>query len=155
MSPHETLPGLATARDLHPSSGTSAQPIGIHALEAIASGLAAVVTGEPTPPAPGEVRRHRVIATDAYDAWVVTIGAHTSIAAHDHDGCIGVIAVTDGRLVEFGVDEGGRPRARLRQLVAGDATKVGITQRHSLVNPGAAPATTVQVFSPPLGAHTD
>lgn len=149
MARHVTLPRLATARELHPSSGPD-RPLGIHALEAIASGLAAVIGSVP-PPACGTVTRERIIATETYDAWIVGIGPHTAIEAHDHDGSIGVIAVTDGQLVEFGLDEGGRPRSRLRRLVSGDATKVGITHRHSLVNPTNHAATTVQVFSPPLG----
>lgn len=155
MSPRDALPALATARELHPSQARADRPVGIEALEAIALGLAAVV-GSPThSPHRGEVHRHRVIATAAYDAWIVAVGPQTAIEPHDHDGSIGVIAVTDGRLLEFGSDDDGQRRSRLRHLVAGDRTTVGITHRHSLANPDVSPATTVQVFSPPLGHHPD
>jgi hypothetical protein len=150
--PHDdAIPGLATARELHPSSDRADRPIGIDAIESIALGLAAVV-GTPTEqPARGEVHRHRVIATAAYDAWIVTVGPQTAIEPHDHDGSIGVIAVTDGHLIEFGLDDDAQRRSRLRHLIGGDRTQIGITHRHSLANPDLVPATTVQVFSPPLG----
>ncbi len=92
-----------------------------------------------------------MIATAAYDAWIVTVGPQTAIEPHDHDGSIGVIAVTDGHLIEFGLDDDAQRRSRLRHLISGDRTQIGITHRHSLANPDLVPATTVQVFSPPLG----
>ena len=154
MSRYDAIPGLATARELHPTRDRSL-PIGIDTIESIALGLAAVIGTEAEPPAHGEVHRHRVIATASYDAWVVTVGPQTAIEPHDHDGSIGVIAVTDGRLIEFGLDDDAQRRSRLRHLVVGDITAVSITHRHSLANPDRVPATTVQVFSPPLGHGPD
>mgnify|MGYP000367251282 CR=1 FL=1 len=42
--PHDdAIPGLATARELHPSSDRADRPIGIDAIESIALGLAVSV----------------------------------------------------------------------------------------------------------------
>lgn len=144
------LPHLATARELHPCHGSSDRPISMAAAEAIALGLATSL-GDVDDVAPGTTERRRVLATATYDAWVVALGPQTAIEPHDHDGSIGVIAVTQGRLIEFGLDGDGQRRSRLRHLVTGDHTTVGITHRHSLVNPDLGTAVTVQVFSPPLG----
>ena len=151
MSQHEAIPALATGRELHPSSVRADRPIGLDAIESIALGLAAAIGPLDAPPARGQVHRHRILATDAYDAWVVALGPQAAIEPHDHDGSIGFIAVTDGHLIEFGLDGDGQRRSRLRHLVTGDCTVVGITHRHSLANPDDRYATTVQVFSPPLG----
>ena len=153
MSSLDGLPHLATARELHPCNGLGTRPIGLEAVRSIALGLAAAV-GSVDGVERGQVRRERVLATAAYDAWVVALGPQTAIEPHDHDGCIGVIAVTSGRLMEFGLDDDGQRRSRLRHLVAGDHTDVGITHRHALANPDQATAVTVQVFSPPLGHDT-
>jgi len=142
----------STARVLHPSSPLD-RPLGLEAIQHIALGLAQVASPAAQPPARGEVRRERVLGTVAYDAWIVTIGPQTAIEPHDHDGSIGVVAVTSGRLIEFGIDGDGQRRSRLRHLVAGESTDFGITHRHSLANPDLTPTTTVQVFSPPLGTE--
>ena len=150
-----SVPAAATARSLHPSAKRLEHPLGIAALTDIAAGLASVVGPAVPPPAHGEVERSCVLSTATYDAWVVTLGPQAAIAPHDHDGSIGVIAVTSGHLIEFGLDGDGQRRSRLRHLEPGDTTDFGITHRHSLANPELAPATMVQVFSPPLGDDHD
>ncbi|MFN8050701.1 MAG: hypothetical protein U0Q22_04655 [Acidimicrobiales bacterium] len=140
------------ARALHPASSSRIdRPLSGEALEYIALGLAQVVGAADGTLRRGEVRRTKVLATAVYDAWVVELGPQTAIEPHDHEGSIGVVAVTYGRLVEFAVDDVGERRSRLRQLVVGDHTTFGATHRHSLVNPELRATTTVQVFSPPLG----
>lgn len=153
-TPVAAIPAPATSRELHPSNQRADRPLGMAALEAIAAGLAQVITHEHEALRRGEVRRTCILSTPAYDAWVVSLGPQTAIEPHDHDGSSGVIVVTDGRLIEFGIDGDGQRRSRLRHLVGGDATDVGITHRHSISNPDVVGATTVQVFSPPLGERS-
>lgn len=141
------------AAALHPSRGAEARrrPIGPDAIAAIARGLATTASTIEPSAERGEVIRVRVLATEAYDAWVVELGPHSSIEPHDHDGSIGLLVVAGGHLVDFGLDPSGRRRARLRHLAPGDEVSVGHLDRHALVNPHPGEAVMVQVFSPPLG----
>jgi quercetin dioxygenase-like cupin family protein len=151
-----TAPGVPTddvRRLLHPSASPSDRPLSLTAMHDIAEGLARTFRGTQPPPGVGEVVRDRILGTAAYDAWIVSLGPRSVIEPHDHEGSIGVITVTAGRLIEFGLGEDGRRRSRLRQMVAGDTTEVGITQRHSLATTDTMAATMVQVFSPPLGSE--
>ena len=144
----------AISRQLHPSSLRRDEPLAIDALSAIASGLAAVPPAHTEAPARGEVRRTPLLATPAYDAWLVELGDRAVIDAHDHEGSIGVISVTEGHVVEFVLDAAGDRPTGFRRLGPGATTEMGITHRHALAA-SHGPATTVQVFSPPLGRHDD
>jgi hypothetical protein len=101
------------------------------------------------------VARHLVLATEAYDAWIMAWGSPSSTGAHDHDGSVGVVHVVQGDLVETvsGIEPGsGR---HVRHLRAGTTSSTGAVGAHELANAGAVPAVGVAVYSPPLGAARD
>jgi hypothetical protein len=140
-----------TARLLHPSSERSDAPVSIEVLRDIAAGLASSFPAGTADLGRGEIRRHRLLATTGYDAWLVEFGPHAMIEPHDHEGSIGVTGVIEGRLVEFWADDHGSPRSRFQQVAAGDTIELGITHRHVLMNSTTQSARVVQAFSPPLG----
>jgi len=141
-----------TARLLHPSVDQRCAPISMQVLRDIADGLA---SSNPAPTGSlerGEVRRKRLLATTAYDAWLIELGPHAAIEPHDHEGSIGVTSVIEGNLVEFRAAEDGIIRSILRQAGPGETVEVGITHRHLLMNSMNVPVRAVQTFSPPLGS---
>jgi hypothetical protein len=122
-------------------------------LEDIARGIAAglVLDGDPDLVEPdGVVAHHLVLATEAYDAWIMVWGPHASTGAHDHDGSVGVVHVLQGDLVEAasGIEPGAR--RHVRHLHAGDTSATGAVGAHELANPAGAIVVGVSVFSPPL-----
>ncbi|MBK5333348.1 MAG: hypothetical protein JJD93_15330, partial [Ilumatobacteraceae bacterium] len=86
----------AAQRALHPATRT----VGADVLAAIASGLAAVTVpwelglGE----IPTERRFHRVLATEAYEAWVICWPSGELLDMHDHGGSAGAFSVVSGEL---------------------------------------------------------
>jgi quercetin dioxygenase-like cupin family protein len=93
-----------------------------------------------------ERRPVRLLATDAYEVWVIGWTTGQGVSLHDHGGSSGVVVVTEGRLVERA--QGAAPR----RLEAGDAAVLGPDAVHEVFNAGDAPATSVHVYSPPLAA---
>ena len=75
----------------------------------IAAGLAAVSVhwdlGVDTPPSSRRYERS-VLATDAYDAWLIYWPAGTSIGVHDHGDSVGALAVVAGALEEDALLDG-------------------------------------------------
>ena len=138
------------ARYLHPSMCHVDEPLGEAVLAEIAAGLAAVATCGP-PIRRGTISRRRLLATAAYDAWLLQWGAGAQTDSHDHEGSIGVTSVIQGRLLEIGLDLDGPRPATVHEVVHGGTVAFGIVHRHVLRNPSTAPAAAIQVFSPPLG----
>jgi mannose-6-phosphate isomerase-like protein (cupin superfamily) len=159
MTTHATLPELsvdgwkrAAQRALHPSS----RVVGADVLEAIAAGLAAVTVpwelrddelGEGE--VPTERRYYRALATDAYEAWVICWPSGGSLDLHDHGGSAGAFSVVSGELDEATIDHGDTV---VRRYGPGDTTGFGASRIHAVANRGSAPATSVHVYSPPLGS---
>ena len=139
----------ARARLLHPAA-RSGEPVDESILHAIAAGLGAVavVAGDP---GHGVVERSRLLATEAYDAWLLVWGPGAVVEPHDHDGSIGVLHVVGGQLLEVaaGID-GSRPMV-LRRLDEGATSSFGVTELHGLRNPTQTATVAVAVYSPPLG----
>jgi hypothetical protein len=125
------------------------EPLGEAVLAEIAAGLAATTTWGP-PIRRGVVARRRLLATAAYDAWLLEWGPAAQTDPHDHEGSIGVTSVIAGRLLEIGLGHDHRRSPRVLEVVSGGTVAFGITHRHVLRNPSAGPAAAVQVFSPPL-----
>ena len=138
------------ARHLHPAMRHVDAPLDDAVLAQIATGLAATTTCGP-PVRRGTIARRRLLATAAYDAWLLQWGPGAETDPHDHDGSIGVTSVIAGRLLEIGLDPGDPWTPRVHEVSYGRTVAFGITHRHVLRNPSAGPATAVQVFSPPLG----
>jgi hypothetical protein len=146
-----TAGATTTARLLHPSVEQRCEPISMQVLRDIADGLA---SSNPAPTGSlgrGEIRRTRLLATTAYDAWLLELGPHAVIEPHDHEGSIGATSVIEGNVLELRTAEDGIVRSNLRQAGPGETIEVGITHRHLLMNAMTVPMRAVQTFSPPLG----
>ena len=96
---------------------------------------------------------HRVyeqlVETDAYDVWLVGWAPGQAIAAHDHGLSSGVVVVTHGQLINTVWSDQGTPHSRA--VNPADAPLlVEPGHAHALANLGAAPATSIHVYSPPL-----
>jgi quercetin dioxygenase-like cupin family protein len=116
-------------------------------LVAIARGIASV-----TPPWREEATVRwfeQVLVTDEYDVWVIGWPPGTSVGLHDHDGAGAAICVVEGELVE---SRPARTSAPEWQLRAGQTVTVDRDVVHDVANRGAAAATSVHVYSPPLQA---
>ena len=119
-------------------------------IEWIAAGLAAV-----SPPwqlaadqSPTDHHAERVLATDAYDAWLVHWPPFSEGWRVPSLAAPGVVAVVDGSL-RVGVHT--TTGVRLRQLAAGETVRID-TEHEWLANPHPRSVTTLHVYSPPIGA---
>ena len=79
-----------------------------------------------------ERRPVRLLATDAYEVWVIGWTTGQGVSLHDHGGSSGVVVVTEGRLTERA--RGGTPR----QLLVGELTELGPDDVHEVFNDGEA-----------------
>ena len=138
------------ATDLDPTAArpTVVQPLAPDVLVDIACGIAEArdLWG---PHAVHDVAdRHpvRLLATEAYEVWVIGWTEGQGVDLHDHAGSIGALVVTEGALREVRPGEAPvdlHPRV-VRELTPGLV--------HEVFNPGSAPATSIHVYSPPLVA---
>jgi quercetin dioxygenase-like cupin family protein len=137
----------AAQRALHPA----ARVVGADVLAAIAAGLAAVTV--PWELGRGEVaterRFHRVLATEAYEAWVICWPSGEVLDMHDHGGSAGAFSVVSGELDEATFEAG---VTAVRTLAPGDTAAFGASRVHAVANRGIAVATSVHVYSPPLSS---
>lgn len=137
----------AASRALHPS----AQSVERSSLAAIAEGLAQVTvpwelqTGE----APAERRYEQVLATAAYDAWVIYWPAGFELPLHDHGGSWGAFSVVGGELTEITLVAGEMATNSMR---SGATVQFGPDHVHAVANRTTRPATSVHVYSPPLAS---
>jgi hypothetical protein len=135
----------AAQRALHPAT----RPVGADVLSAIAAGLAAVTVPWELglSEMPTERRFHRVLATDAYEAWVICWPSGESLDMHDHGGSAGAFSIVSGELDEATIESGVKV---VRTFAAGDTAAFGASRVHAVANRGDAVATSVHVYSPPL-----
>jgi hypothetical protein len=137
----------AAQRALHPAG----RPVGTDVLEAIAAGLATVTLpwelshGD----VPVERRYRRVLATPAYEAWVICWPSGGSLDLHDHGGSSGAFSVVSGVLDEASVEAG---ITVSRKFASGETASFGSSRVHAIVNNGSTAATSVHVYSPPLSS---
>ncbi len=127
-------------------------PLDTEVLDDIAAGLAAVAEATGTV-ASWEVRTTLLLATSAYDAYLMEWGPAAMSDTHDHDGSVGVVHVVSGTLLESSQPLESPLPAPVRRLGRGDATQIPATQFHRLFNRSTGTAVTVNVFSPPIGQH--
>ena len=135
----------AAQRALHPS----ARAVGADVLSAIAAGLAAVTvpSGLGEGESQSERRYQRVLATDAYEAWVIHWPSGGALDLHDHGGSAGAFSVVSGQLDEATVDAGDTV---VRTVGPGETVSFDSSHVHAVVNRGVSVATSVHVYSPPL-----
>jgi mannose-6-phosphate isomerase-like protein (cupin superfamily) len=141
----------AAQRALHPSGGLPDTTVGADVLAAIASGLAAVTVpweiGHGA--VPNERKYHRVLATEAYEAWVICWPSGGSLDMHDHGGSAGAFAVVAGELREAAVEDGVTTE---RTIGSGETVSFDASRIHAVTNEGPTLATSVHVYSPPLSS---
>ena len=94
-----------------------------------------------------ERARVRLLATPAYEVWLLGWTPGQSVGAHDHGGANGAFVVVDGELVESVPSPWGGLRRRLRP---GDLGHVTGTKVHDVANRSPRDATSLHAYSPPL-----
>jgi quercetin dioxygenase-like cupin family protein len=97
---------------------------------------------------PDERRPVRLMATEAYEVWVIgwTKGQH--VRPHDHGGSAAAVLVTEGELTEITL------MGQRHQLETGVVHELGPGVVHDVVNTSDVPATSIHVYSPPLSTMT-
>jgi rhodanese-related sulfurtransferase/mannose-6-phosphate isomerase-like protein (cupin superfamily) len=88
----------------------------------------------------------RIVATDAYDVWLLSWPAGTEISPHGHGDSEAAFAVVSGVLHETRWHEG---RRETRVVRRGECVAVGRDVVHE-VRPDGAEALSVHVYAPPL-----
>lgn len=142
-------PAESASRRLHPANAEVVE-LDTSILTEIAAGLAAAIDGVEPAPA-GSIERILLLATAGYDAWLMVWGPGAALAAHDHDGSIGVLRVIEGELYESATDFDDPEPDPLRRLEAGATSEFAASSSHELSNPGGQTAVAIGVYSPPLG----
>jgi mannose-6-phosphate isomerase-like protein (cupin superfamily) len=100
-----------------------------------------------------ERARVRLLATPAYEVWVLGWTPGQSVGLHDHGGSNGAFVVVDGQLTETFAIDGAHPRGRRlaeRTVAAGTLGTVPAGAVHDLANRSTALATSLHVYSRPL-----
>jgi predicted metal-dependent enzyme (double-stranded beta helix superfamily) len=101
---------------------------------------------------PGGRRPVRLLASEAYEVWVIgwTTGQH--VEPHDHGRSAGAFLVVEGALVEVLPQPGGP--AVEHALASGRVRHVAVGTVHDVLNRAPEPATSLHVYSPPLSSMT-
>jgi mannose-6-phosphate isomerase-like protein (cupin superfamily) len=143
-----------TGRRLHPAAVPS--PIGVAELLAIAEGLAVSAHGWPGMQRPSRRAWDIMVASDAFEAWVIAWPPGGAIELHDHGGSSGAVVVASGELTETTVTErtDGPVGTETTVLPEGASTVFEAPHIHDLVNLGQVPAISVHAYAPRLTAMT-
>lgn len=98
---------------------------------------------------PASRRPVRLLATDAYEVWVIGWTAGQGVELHDHGDSAGALVVVEGELAELAldVDDGSLRRTALRP---GSVHELPVGLVHDIVATTAANTTSIHVYSPPL-----
>ena len=99
------------------------------------------------PTRPTSRRYERILATDAYDAWLIYWPPGTGVAVHDHGASVGAFTVVSGALDEDVVIRG---TTVSKTICSGESLFLPAGHVHAVHNAGEVPATSVHVYSPPL-----
>ena len=141
-------------RTTYPPSRTDAEPLPASVLADIVSGLAAArdLWGAVVCHDPGGRRPVRLLATEAYEVWVIGWTTGQRVEPHDHGGSAGALLVVEGSLMEVLPRPGGP--AVEHALEPGRVRHVAVGTVHDVLNRAAEPATSLHVYSPPLSSMT-
>jgi predicted metal-dependent enzyme (double-stranded beta helix superfamily) len=93
----------------------------------------------------------RVHSAADYDLWLESWLPGQETGWHDHAGTSGVLVVVRGELEER-VSVLNGVFTQVRHIPEGAARRMGRRQVHNLANVSLAPAVSIHVYSPPLGA---
>jgi len=96
---------------------------------------------------PFERRPVRLLATELYEVWVIGWTQGQGVELHDHGESAGCLVVVEGELTEDIVHFRSKEQ---RRLPAGTVRELPVGVVHEVSNQGAAPATSIHVYSPPL-----
>jgi predicted metal-dependent enzyme (double-stranded beta helix superfamily) len=97
-------------------------------------------------------RWHQRLHSEAeYDVWLESWLPGQATGWHDHAGTSGVLVVARGELEER-VSVLNGVFTQVRHIPEGSARRMGRRQVHNLANVSLAPAVSIHVYSPPLGA---
>jgi len=138
------------ADDRQPTAPTPREPLPTSLIADIAAGVAQVpeAWSDLVCHDPAERRPVRLMATDAYEVWVIGWTTGQSVRPHDHGGSSAAVLVTEGELTEVTL------LGRRRPLAPGAVHQLGPRVVHDVVNTSDAPATSIHVYSPPLSTMT-
>jgi mannose-6-phosphate isomerase-like protein (cupin superfamily) len=92
----------------------------------------------------------RLSAHDGFDTWLIGWDSRQGVDLHDHGGSAGAFYVVDGELLETSSRRGRAVGYAEQRIGAGTARAFGPGHVHRVVNPSAAVATSIHVYSPPL-----
>jgi hypothetical protein len=146
---------LRATQLLYPAAHDDAESPSIDVLMVIAAGLARAVTGAELPLRAGMQRDFaRLLATPAYEAWLIAWAPGGALTLHDHGGSHGAAHVAHGDLTEAFTDARSDARLQTRTLGAGSGVTVPAERVHEVWNPGPGRALSVHVYSPPLRSMT-
>jgi len=89
-----------------------------------------------------------------HEVWLLGWTTGQTVGLHDHGGSAGAFVVTEGELLEEHLESG--EGVDLRRTRCGPGTVRSFPHRHvhDLWNPGPGVATSIHVYSPPLGSMT-
>jgi len=93
--------------------------------------------------------RRRLLATPAYEVWLLGWTPGQSVGLHDHGDANGAFVVVDGELTETAVVDGG---SRRDVLSAGAFGRVPFGSVHDVANHSRRNATSIHAYSRPLSA---
>jgi quercetin dioxygenase-like cupin family protein len=132
------------------SAAATPEPLPSGLLADIAAGIAQVPEAWQELVCHDPERRHpvRLIATDAYEVWVIGWMKGQGVRPHDHDGSAAVVLVTEGELTEVTL------LGQQRRLVPGQIHHVAPGVVHDVLNRRDQPATSIHIYSPPLSRMT-
>lgn len=95
----------------------------------------------------------RLLATEAYEVWVIGWTRGQGVRVHDHGPSAGAFVVTEGELTEVLPCRGGGDAVE-RALGPGRVRDLTVGTVHDVVNRSDTPATSLHVYSPALTTMT-
>jgi hypothetical protein len=98
---------------------------------------------------PHERVRRRLLATPAYEVWLLGWTPRQSVGLHDHGDANGAFVVVDGELVETSMADGALHDEPRRD---GELGRVPAGAVHDVANRSRRNATSIHVYSEPLSA---
>jgi Cysteine dioxygenase type I len=131
--------------------GRPARRLGLDVLAEIVTGLArAESLWRPHVAHDADERvRRRLLATPAYEVWLLGWTPRQSVGLHDHGDANGAFVVVDGVLVETSVIDAARHDDARR---VGDLARVPAGAVHDVANRSRRNATSIHIYSEPLSA---
>jgi hypothetical protein len=97
-----------------------------------------------------ERARVRLLATPAYEVWLLGWTPGQSVGLHDHGGANAAFIVVDGTLTETAVPDRVRRTLVERPIAAGTAGTVASGRLHDISNRSNSLATSIHAYSKPL-----